>query len=283
MFVSEKDTRLQALSDFLKTRRARLTPDDVGLPVGGRRRTPGLRREEVAQLAGVGVTWYTWLEQGRDISVSEEVLTSIAQALQLDAYETHHLFTLARGSLPVATGTDHVDNVIEISAAMRSLLENQGSYPAFILGRYWEILAWNQATCLLLGDLSELPAEQRNHVWFMFANPMVRQCLVDWENHAQRMIAEFRVHYGRHIDDEHFTTLIERLRAASPEFNRWWEHHDVVGRLNVRKEFEHPALGHLTFEQTTLFASESPDLKLVVKIPVPGTGTLEKLRHALHT
>jgi hypothetical protein len=271
-------TRRKTLGDFLQTRRARITPREVCLPLSGRRRTPGLRREEVAQLAGVGLTWYTWLEQGRSINVSDQVLESIARALLLDPHETHYLFTLAN---PPATRRLAPASAEHVGPALAALLAHQGLYPAFILGRRWDILAWNRSANVLLGDLDRVPRDERNHAWHMFANPMVRQCLCDWEMHAQRLLAEFRVSYGRYIEDPSFGALIERLSAASPEFRSWWPRHDVVGRLDVRKEFHHPAGGRLCFEQTTLLLSDAPDLKLVVKIPVPTTDTLDKLRALL--
>ncbi len=175
----QHDNRRQTLAEFLQSRRARLRPTDVGLASVGRRRTPGLRREEVAQLAGVGLTWYTWLEQGREISVSEQVVESIAHALQLDQYETRYLFTLAQ---PQAWHEPRVEPVEVVSSAMQALLDNQGVFPAFILGRRWDILAWNPSASLLLGGLEAMPAVERNHVWLMFANPGIRQCLVNWTN-----------------------------------------------------------------------------------------------------
>ncbi len=268
------EIRRHELAEFLQSRRARLKPTDVGLPLLGRRRTPGLRREEVAQLAGVGLTWYTWLEQGRDISVSEQVIESIAGALHLDQHETRYLFGLTHPRVSDGLPAEAIECV---SPAMQALLANQGIFPAFILGRRWDILAWNRSASLLLGELETMPVEWRNHVWLMFCNPGVRQYLVDWEQHARRMIAEFRVSYGRFMEDPQFLALIETLISTSSEFRMMWQQHDVTGRRNLQKEFEHPQVGRLIFEQTTLLVSESPDHKLVVKIPMPGTDTREKL------
>lgn len=272
--IETETIRRQELSEFLKSRRARLRPAPTG---STRRRTPGLRREEVAQLAGVGVTWYTWFEQGRDISVSDEVLEGIAVALRLTPSETHHLFALAKRHLPL----DLFHQEEYVSPAMEALLDHQGVMPAFIIGRYWDILAWNPAAGLLLGGLDHMPAAERHHVRHMFLNPLVRQCLVDWESHAQRMVAEFRVSYGRHIEDARFTAVVEDLKKASPEFCAWWPRHEVVGRRNVYKTFVHPALGRLEFEQTTLLVSDAPDLKLIIKIPLPGTPTQRLVQEML--
>ncbi|MEP7285685.1 MAG: helix-turn-helix transcriptional regulator [Chloroflexota bacterium] len=276
----QHNLRRETLAEFLQSRRARLSPADVGLTSGRRRRTPGLRREEVAQLAGVGLTWYTWLEQGRNISVSEQVVESIANALQLDQYETRYLFTLSHPQLPYEISAESRE---VISPAMHTLLGNQGEFPAFILGRYWDILAWNQSASLLLGNLETMPIEERNQVWLMFVSPVIRQCLVNWQQQSQRMIAEFRVSYGHYMEDAKFGELVARLMNASEEFRVAWNRHEVIERRNLCKEFEHPVVGRLSFEQTTLLLSESPDHKLVVKIPMPETDTHERLKGLLAT
>jgi hypothetical protein len=206
------------------------------------------------------------------------VLESIACALQLDLDETRYLFTLAKR--PPATQALH-NAPDQISPAMLELLAHQGAYPAFILNRRWDILAWNPATTCLLGDLHSLPAEERNYLWLMFAKPQMQQILLRWEEHAQRMLAEFRVSYSRYLEDERFNALVERLRASSSEFHAWWPRHDVVGRRNVYKEFQHPIAGRLSFEQTTLLVSGAPDLRLVVKIPLPETETAARLQKLL--
>jgi transcriptional regulator with XRE-family HTH domain len=269
--------RRQTLAHFLQTRRARLTPESQGLAAGPRRRTPGLRREEVAILAGVGLTWYTWLEQGRAISVSDQVLESIACALQLAPDETRYLFTLAKR--PPAEPSDGAAE--QVSQALHHLLSHYREAPAFILGKWWDILAWNEATSCLLGNLGRLPPEERNHVWLMFTNPDMRKLLCDWEMHAQRMVAEFRVCASRYLEEERSTALVERLLNASQEFRAWWPRHDILTRRCVYKDFEHPVVGKLSFEQTTLIASDAPDFKVVVKMPLPGTATAERMCHLL--
>jgi transcriptional regulator with XRE-family HTH domain len=269
--------RRQTLAHFLQARRARLTPESLGLAAGSRRRTPGLRREEVASLAGVGLTWYTWLEQGRAISVSDQVLESIACALQLAPDETRYLFSLAKRSPAEPLG----DAAEQVSPAFQHLLSHYREAPAFILGRWWDYLAWNEAACCLLGDLEALPPEERNHVWLMFMNPGMRKSLRDWEVHAQRIVAEFRVSSSRYIEEERCAALIQRLLSASQEFRAWWPRHDILTRRIAYKEFQHPVVGKICFEQTTLVASDAPDLKVVVKMPLPGTETAERMRHLL--
>src|SRR4051794_32834901 len=156
--------RRQELADFLRQRRAAIGPEEVGLPAGGRRRTPGLRREEVAQLAGVGTTWYTWLEQARDVRASLEVLEALSRALRLTPAERTHLILLGRGEEPPPVKTP----AERVAPTLRRLIENLGANPAFILGRRWDYLAWNDAATMLLGDLGTLPPGTRNHVWLTF-------------------------------------------------------------------------------------------------------------------
>ncbi|MBO0796283.1 MAG: helix-turn-helix domain-containing protein, partial [Ktedonobacteraceae bacterium] len=180
--------RRKELADFLRTCRARLSPTDVGLPPGVRRKTVGLRREEVAQLANVGVTWYTWLEQGRDIHVSRQILESLAQGLRLNIDERTYLFSLAKHPLlPVSDGQRE-----EISPLLQRFLDQLGANPAYIIGRRWDVLAWNRAACMVLGDFRAMPPEQRNIVRFVFTDQELRRRMLDWEGVAQRVLAQFR-------------------------------------------------------------------------------------------
>lgn len=267
--INEQDTlRRKSLAEFLQTRRSRLSPTEVGLMANGRRRTPGLRREEVAQLAGVGVTWYTWLEQGRDISVSDQVLESIARALHLNPHETRYLFTLSGRDVIHYEAADEIEC---ITPALGSLLMHQGIYPAFVLGRRWDYLAWNKSAEMFLGDMNALPVDERNHVWHMFTDPIMREVLEDWEGHAQRIVAEFRVSYGRYLEDSAFNRLVHRLNETSKEFRDWWPRNDVSGKKDTYKVYLHPTMGRLEFEQTTLLVSGSPDLKLVVSVALGET------------
>ncbi len=266
-----KDERRKQLSEFLRTRRARLTPAEVGLPVNGRRRTPGLRREEVAFLAGVGVDWYTWLEQGRDINASEQVLTSIARILKLDPAETKHLFTLAYTQN--AAPREEV-----VSPILQSLLDSQPQLPMAIIGRRWDTLAWNRGLCTIMCNFDDLAPGERNMMWQMFTNSPYRETLVDWEHHAQHVIAQFRADYGAFPDDQRFQELIKRLNAASPEFREWWPRHDVGEKSSRRKEIRHPLVGLLSFEQNTFQSADRPELRMVVMVPIPETPTSERMK-----
>ncbi len=179
--------RLHELGDFLRTRRARLAPDDVGLPRGTRRKTPGLRRTEVAQLVGVSVDWYTWLEQGRPITPSTQVLERLVQALRLDANERNHLFLLAHQQPPPAL----VPETEVVSPALQHFLDEFGTRPAFVSGRRWDVLAWNDAGCAVFRDFRRAStSRERNTIWGVFTNPLARQFIVDWEDDARQLLAK---------------------------------------------------------------------------------------------
>ena len=270
--------RHQELADFLRTRRARLSPAQVGLAKGVRRRTPGLRREEVAELAGVGLTWYTWLEQGRDIHASPQVLESIARALQLDPVERANLFRLGDSERP------HPPPLLEtVSPALQRVLDSMPMTPAYIMGRRWDVLAWNRAACAVLGDFSAMDVRERNTLWRILVTERYRRLAIDWECTAQLAIAQFRASADRHVGDPSFVELIEDLKRASPAFDRWWARHDVRGRPEGRKEFSHPLAGWLVFEQTTFQVNDTPDLRLVLYTPLPEADTAKKVGWLLDT
>src|SRR5690242_11781324 len=217
--------RRRELASFLRSRRERLSPAAVGLPANGRRRTPGLRREEVAQLAGTGVTWYTWLEQGRPISVSTQVLQAVARALRLDADEHAHLYTLAGAPPP-----DPEPEPEPVALPLATMLAALDPYPALVFGPRWDILAWNRAEAALVGDLGEVPVARRNLMWLLFTEPSWPTLLVDWEETTTRMIAQFRAAMASHVGEPAWTGLLEELRAASPRFRELWERHEVATR-----------------------------------------------------
>lgn len=264
--------RLQELADFLRSRRARLSPDAIGLPTGSRRRTPGLRREEVAQLANVSTTWYTFLEQGRDVRVSIQVLENVARALQLNPAERVHLFLLALQQMPPDLPTVQET----VSPALQRLLDGFVAGPAYITGRRWDVLAWNRSACALFGDFEQMSGKERNILWFYFTSSTLRQMLIDWEDHAETMVAKFRCSSSRFVGDKQFTSLIEDLQEASLEFRQLWHRHDVKGRTEGLKAFEHPVVGRLIFEYTTFWVEGLPDLRFVAHTPLPDSGTAEK-------
>ncbi len=231
--------RRAALTRFLRARRERLSPAQVGLPPGGRRRTPGLRREELAQIAGVGTTWYTWLEQGRDIKVSAGVLDSIARALQLDPDER----------------------------ALRNIIEAVEPYPAYAMDARWTVVAWNAAACRVFADFAALSPRERNIVWFAFTHPSQRLLLVEWEREVRGVLALFRSSTGPYVNEPWFRDLVADLEAVSPEFRAWWPRGDVRAAHGGPKTLDHPHVGRLVVQPTTLQVADAPGLRLAVYPP----------------
>jgi transcriptional regulator with XRE-family HTH domain len=271
--LTDDTTRRRELAGFLRSRREALRPSEVGLPEGGRRRTPGLRREEVAALAGVGATWYTWLEQARDVRASREVLDAIADALRLTPAERRHLLLLGRGEdVPIEGPSDEV-----VSPTLRRLVENLGPNPAQVLGRRWDILAWNDAFATIMGDPAERPPEDRNSVWLLFTDPWRRQLASDWEHSARRVLARFRADAARHVGDPAFEAMVERLRAASPEARRWWKRHEVAGDDDGRKLLIHPEAGRMVFEHVVFRPGAAPEMRVTMYTPMPDEDTPAKL------
>jgi transcriptional regulator with XRE-family HTH domain len=272
------EQRRQDLADFLRTRRMRLSPEQVGLIRAGRRRTPGLRREEVAQLANVGVSWYTLLEQGRAIHPSSEVLQNIADALQLTPDERQHLFVLANQQHLVDTHTSDE----QVSPALRRVLDTLNPIPAYVIGHRWNYLAWNTAAEHVLLLSKTVPPYECNAVWRLFAAPKSHRFYYPkWEQVAQKVLAEFRAESARYADEEWLKRLLADLQRVSPEFRAWWPRHDVRGINDALKEIEHPLVGRLMFEHTALQVPTQPELKLMIFTPLPETDTLEKLQQLM--
>jgi transcriptional regulator with XRE-family HTH domain len=277
MVREQESRRLQELGDFLRTRRARLAPEDVGLPRGGRRRAPGLRRAEVAQLAGVSADWYTWLEQGRPITVSMQVLEGVVRALHLNAQEREHLFFLAHKQPPPARATEPEI----VSPTLQRFLDHQGLSPAFVVGRCWDVVAWNDAACVVLRDFGQMPTRERNVVWHFFTSSAHRQLLVDWEGDARRLLAQFRATCGRYPGDPRLTELVQDLLRCSPEFRAWWPEHEVLGTPEGHKTLNHPHAGYLFFEHMTFQVFDAPELKVNVYTPLQDADTPAKICHLL--
>jgi transcriptional regulator with XRE-family HTH domain len=265
--------RRAELADFLRRRRAALKPVDIGLPAGGRRRTPGLRREEVAQLAGVGTTWYTWLEQGRDVRASLDVLEALAGALRLTPAERAHLVLLGRGEEPPPVKPP----AERVSTTLRRMVRSLDPNPAFLLGRRWDYLAWNRAACAVFGDFERIPRPARNHVWLMFMDPARRELLTDWQQSARLLVARFRAESARHLGDPGFEELIQALRNASPEFCREWSRHEVARSGAGRKELVHPRAGRLVFEHAAFNPMDAPEQRLALYMILPEADTPAKV------
>ena len=255
-----KNDRNNELGDFLRARRERTTPREVGLPEGHRRRTPGLRRQEIAALAGIGVDWYIRLEQGRAVSPSVATVDALARAMRLNKSEHAHLRALA-------LGRDRRAFVREtVPAALERMVFALNS-PAYITGRRWDVLAWNRAADDLLG-FRRLPAEDRNILLLVFTTPASRTLFGEgWAAEAQRIVALFRTSYDLWAGDPAFETLVERLRAGSAEFRRWWKAHDVRASVAGVKTLRHPKKGPLRFAHASFQANDDPGLKLVIYTP----------------
>lgn len=277
MASQREQLRVQELGDFLRTRRSRITPSQVGLPQGERRRTPGLRRAEVALLAGVSVDWYTWLEQGRPINVSMQVLESLVQALQLNANEREHLFFLAHQQPPPETTPPRET----VSAALHHFLDQFDLSPAFAIGSRWDIVTWNETARLVFYDFPRVPSRERNIIWRAFTSTEHRQLVIDWDKHARRILAQFRTSYGRCPGDPYMTALIHDLLVASSEFRAWWSDHEVLRGPEGIKELNHPQAGYLAFEHLMFQVYDEPDLKVVVYTPLKEGETEAKIHRLL--
>jgi transcriptional regulator with XRE-family HTH domain len=282
MYEEEMDhvRRRAELADFLKTRRARLHPEQFGLPMVGRRRTPGLRRDEVAQLAGVGVSWYTWLEQGRDITVSDQVLESLASVLQLDTEERSHLFFLARGMVPISDGNQEAD---PLTSGHQAVLDALGTSPAYLMDQYFNVIAWNESACRVFGDFSLRSERDRNAIWYIFTHPSQRKLFVQWELAAQHAVMSFRAVYDRHAGEVWVEQLVADLKQASPEFRTLWLLHDIEWSCDPHeKELDHPQVGCLILYSTNLVIPDAPTLRIVVFTP-RSQDTAAKLAALLRT
>jgi len=271
--TSASTTQRRQLIEFLKGCRARLTPTQVGLPDTNRRRTPGLRREDVAALAGVSVTWYTWLEQGRDIQVSADVLERISTTLRMSPDEREYLFALVqhRPAPPTATRTESV------SPTLLRMLDTL-ALPAMILTRRWDVIAWNRLIAIIR-DYDALPPERRNLLRILLVEDEVyRKDPVLYEATARRLLAKFRVDYSQAHGDPAFEELIAELTAACPIFTRLWGLADVVGTHDA--VVTHPRGHGVTFEHTSYVPEGSPNLRLIIFTPA-NQATAAKVREAI--
>ncbi|WP_104816031.1 helix-turn-helix transcriptional regulator [Kitasatospora sp. MMS16-BH015] len=260
--VAPADTRRHELAAFLRSRRERISPEQVGLPPTGRRRTPGLRREEVALLAAVGVTWYTWLEQGRAIQVSTQVLDSVARTLLLDRNERAHLFALAGVEDPV-----QVMDCPTITPAVRLVLDQLSPLPAAAINRRYDILAYNRTYTGIVGDLDAMPPEERNVLWLAFTDSYFASVLVDREEARASIVARFRAAMADHGSERAWTDLLKRLCQTSPEFEALWARHEVEGLGNGMKRFLIPGAGLLRFDYTNLWLGPNGGTRVVTYTP----------------
>ncbi|KWT62163.1 XRE family transcriptional regulator [Streptomyces albus subsp. albus] len=259
---TEGAVRRGELAAFLRSRRERITPEQVGLPRGPRRRTPGLRREEVAHLSAVGVTWYTWLEQARDIHVSPQVLDAVARALQMDRAERGHLFALAGAADPVR-GTE----CAVVTQSMRQMLDQLAPFPAVVQNSRFDILAYNSTYGRLLCDLDALPEEDRNCLWLAFTNADWRASLVELDKTLCVMAAKFRASMAGHVAEPAWKALVARLEAASPEFREIWARQEVVRPVSHSKIFRHKEVGLLRLSATGLWTGPNHGPRMLTYTP----------------
>lgn len=275
----DRETRLQALSAFLKAKRAKIPPESIGLAPGTRRRTPGLRREEVAQLAGVSTTWYTWLEQGRDIRVSRSVLDSIATALQLSIDERKYLYALTLESGSGATLWK--EESPEISPSLKKIMNELRYCPTIITDRRFFIVGWNEAASCVFLDFEQIPFEQRNMIRLLFARKELRRLAVNWEHFTRGYLAIFRAYYGQYVEDKWYDRFLEEMKRVHPDFDHLWQQSEVKTAPDVLIEFRHAKAGKMMFNLTSLQVQGSADLRCSIYTPDPDSPTENKLKKLL--
>jgi len=266
--AADHSARRAVLGEFLKARRARVSPTSCGFAAGARRRTPGLRREEVAQLCAISATWYTWLEQGREIAVSGAVLERLARALRLNDAERTHLFQLAgRTEARTVAGTEAVTEAARKPPALQ-LAVDAIREPAYVLGRHYEPLAWNRAAAAHFSTWLGRRAAAATLLEYMFLEPSAREFVVDWPVRARRLVAEFRADASAHLEEPGMRGVIASLSNRSAEFRRYWSLHDVIEREGGLREFRPPRGGLKRLEQVNLWLAHQRDFKLVMLVPL---------------
>ena len=274
--VDNQDRQRRALADFLRSRRERLSPQAAGVQTPlGRRRTSGLRREELAALAGVSLTWYTWLEQARRIKVSRQVLTSLAGVLQLDPVEAEYLFRLA-GELPEAAEEEPGCDRPEVPAAYLGLLRLLDPLPAVIADHRFDALAWNGGFPVLFPHFEELPEDERNLLLLTF-DERSRDLYPQWEEHALHTVALFRAQAADRLTQPSYVRLLEQLGRRSESFRDLWQRMDLEAPTPAQRSFDHPLLGRIDLDYVKLRLSDI-DATLVIHLPLAGDGVLDQLR-----
>jgi transcriptional regulator with XRE-family HTH domain len=249
-------------AEFLRRCRARVTPEDVGLSPGRNARTGGLRREDVAALSGVSISWYTWLEQGRDMRVSDEVLERIATTLRLSADERTYLFSLVQHRMPRAPADTELEAPPDVVRMLHSI-----AVPAIAMNLRWDILAWNSLNTIFYRDYGAMPASERNLLEILLLRQVSHMNTTQLEVAAQRLVARLRYDYSKHPDDSRFETLVRRLRASSPLFNRVWRMPDFTLRAYGVHAFTHARFGALSFEHTSYVPDGYPNVRVVICTP----------------
>jgi transcriptional regulator with XRE-family HTH domain len=258
------------LASFLRARREATDPVALGLNPGPRRRTPGLRREEVAQLSGVSVTWYTWLEQARDITVSRQVIDSLARVLRLPPEDRAHMFTLAGLVLPAESPVPP-----QVDGTLRRLTHELNPNPACVISVWWDLLVVNEAYAVMIGGLEHRPQPERNSLWLTFTGSQTRGLYVDWEDEARQLVDQLRIQLAQHPTDTRGPRLVENLQHASPQFAELWQEPPVRHFHSSRKRFRHPEAGRIDLDYIKL-ASDG-DTYLIAFLPSDAVSA-ERLR-----
>ncbi len=265
-------TARRELAEFLRSRRRQVDPRETGLPAGGARRTPGLRREEVALLSGVSHTWYTWLEQGRDIRPSRQVVDALARTLRMSPAEHGYVLRLTgHGGVDPAAATGGMPGHVQ------RLLDALGPSPAYAITADWSIVGWNGAYERLYPGVARVPAAGRNLLELVFTDPAVRALLADWPTDSLRFLTRFRAEVGARLADPGVVDLVSRLEAASPHFRAGWASHDVDRFSSAERRFEHPEVGTLLLEHHQLTPADAPGLQVVVYTAAAGSETAARL------
>jgi len=278
-----KSSVRQELAVFLASRRARLSPADVGLHVGRRRRVPGLRREEVAVLANVSQAWYTRLEQGRPINVSVPVLDNIARALRLDNGEREYLFALALAGDRGANGANAANaaNAANVSPAIAQMVDALTYAPAVVYGPTWDVLRYNAAYAAVFGRIEDSPAAHGNVVREVFLDPSRRRLFPDWESVARRLLQAFRLSLGSHVGDPANADAVRDLRDRSAEFRTWWDERNVFDAPQGRKLVDHPIAGRLEFDHVAVTVTDEPFTQMIVYTAEAGSESERRLHRVV--
>ncbi|MFS0726248.1 helix-turn-helix transcriptional regulator [Paenibacillus sp. 1P07SE] len=271
--------RLHALSVFLKSQRAKLSPELAGLPAGTRRRTPGLRREEVAQLAGVSTTWYTWLEQGRDIRVSSSVLDCVAGALQLSPDQKKYLYSLAFENESEVYAAEQ--EAVQLSPSLQKIITELTYCPVIVSDRKCNIVGWNKAAAFVFLDFDRIPPAERNMIRLLFTRREFRRLALHWEQFSNDFLSMFRTYYGQYVGDEWYDLFLKEMTEQHPEFKRMWEDNRVQYAPEVHLEFRHAKAGKMVYELTSLKVYGKEDLRCSIYTPAPDTTTEAKLKQLM--
>jgi transcriptional regulator with XRE-family HTH domain len=258
------------LGEYLRACRARVSAEQAGISSSGHRRVPGLRREELATLAGVSVDYVVRLEQGRAKSASPEILTALARALDLSADEQEYLLRCAADSTGLTvTARSHTPRAQRVSPATRVLLDSMPGVPALVLGRRMDILAWNALGAALITDFGQVPAQHRNHIRLSFLDPGVRGLYADWEKVGQECVSYLRMDAGRYPEDPALARLVGELSMKDADFRQWWATHRVRAQRSGRKEFRHPLAGEISLDFQVMDVRGTGDQTLLVYTAEP--------------